>query len=288
VLHHRFSARYVEPWVLGLRLPTALEIAYEPGVRSPTQPYRVEKSSGELNVNRRFQRSYRVWSSLIYERVRIYGIPKDKEQAFIEEEGITIRRRWSLALERDTRPNLFVPTSGARTRLDLEFAGGFLGGASNFYKVDFSWARYQNVSTPSILASRIRIGWAGVHSGDDFVPSIDRFYLGGANSIRGYTENTVGPLDTAGTAVGGEVVVLANLELRTPVKDKLWFTLFGDAGNNWSRFHNVSLDETLVSVGIGWQYIAPVGPIRLDYARRVIHPGHPKSDRLHLSILFSF
>jgi outer membrane protein insertion porin family len=78
------------------------------------------------------------------------------------------------------------------------------------------------------------------------------------------------------------------LELRTPVKGKLWFTLFGDAGNNWLRFRDIRLDDMLVSMGVGLQYLAPVGPIRLDYARRVVHPGHPKSDRVHLSILFSF
>ena len=69
---------------------------------------------------------------------------------------------------------------------------------------------------------------------------------------------------------------------------KLWFTLFGDAGNNWPAFHEVSLKEMLISVGVGGQYVAPVGPIRLDYARRVLHPGHPASDRVHLSILFAF
>jgi outer membrane protein assembly factor BamA len=78
------------------------------------------------------------------------------------------------------------------------------------------------------------------------------------------------------------------MELRTPVIWKFWFTFFGDAGNNWGRFRDVRLDEFLVSVGLGWQYMAPVGPIRLDYARRVVHPTYPASDRLHLSILFAF
>jgi len=81
---------------------------------------------------------------------------------------------------------------------------------------------------------------------------------------------------------------LGNIELRTPVKGKLWFTLFGDAGNSWDSFKDIALAQALLSLGIGVQYIAPVGPIRLDYARRVIHPLHPKSDRVHLSILFAF
>lgn len=288
VLHHRFSGNYVEPYLFGFRLPTTLELAYEPRVRSATQDYRIEKMSGELSVTRRFKRVHRIWSALIYERVNISGIPAERREDLLEEEGITIKRRWAFALERDTRPNLFVPTSGALTRLSTEFVGGFLGGRSDFYKVDLSWARYQIISDPTVLASRIRLGWAGLHSGGDFIPTIDRFYLGGANSIRGYSENTVGPADTLGSALGGEVIALLNLELRTPVTRKFWFTLFGDLGNNWARFSDIELESMLMSLGIGWQYIAPVGPLRIDYARRVLHHGHPASDRIHLSILFSF
>lgn len=288
VLHHRFSGRYTEPWIFGLKLPTSLTLAYEPGVRSPTQNYRIEKMAGELNVTRRFRRYNRVWSSLIYERVNIYGIPEDQRQSLLDEAGITIKRRWTLALERDTRPNLFLPSAGARTRIDLDYVGGPLGGGIDFYKLDFSWSRYQIVSSPTIMATRVRAGWAGLHSGGKIIPTEDRYYFGGANTIRGYSENTVGPADSLGNPTGGRVIALANFELRTPMTGKFWFTLFGDAGNNWDTFHDVALKDLLLSLGVGVQYVAPVGPLRLDYARRVLHPGYPRSDRVHLSILFAF
>ena len=288
VLHHRFALSYMEPWPLGVHLPTTLTLAYEPGLRSPTQNYRVETFSGELTTTQRIGRVMRWSSSLVYERVTIYGVPIEQQAALLEEEGINIRRRWTGVLERDTRPNLFVPTSGAHTRIEGEYVGGILGGANDFYKLDISWARYQIVSSPTVLATRFRIAWANTHSGGTFIPTIDLFYLGGANSIRGYAENTVGPVDSLGQPTGGRVVTLGNAELRTPVFTKLWFTLFMDAGNDFAEFRQVALGDMLVSMGIGWEYLAPVGPIRLDYARRVVHPHYPKSDRLHLSILFSF
>lgn len=291
VLQHRFSARYVEPWVLGLRLPTALEVSWAhlaPYVRSEVQRYPEEVSTIDLSVNRRFKRWYRAWTSLVIERVKILNIPPEDRQAYLVERGEPINRRWSFALERDTRPNLFVPTSGARTHAEFDYVGGFLGGDNDYYVVDLSWARYQTVSRSSVFASRIRVAWEGVHSGASSIPLEFLLKLGGANSIRGYTEQTLGAVDSTGTPIGGKVVLLGNLELRTPVKGKFWFTLFGDAGNDWATFHDVAIGETLLSLGLGIQYIAPVGPIRLDYARRVIHPGHPKSDRVHLSILFAF
>lgn len=288
VLRHRFAARYTEPWPFGLRLPTTLTLAYEPGVHSPVQEYRIERFEGVLDVTRRIKRVMRIWSSLVYERVNIYGIPPDRRDDYVQEEGISIKRRFRLALERDTRPNLFVPTSGARTRIDGEYVGGLLGGAQDFYKVDASWSRYLVISAPSVLATRLRLAWLNNHSGSGFVPTTDRFYLGGANSIRGYAENTVGPRDSTGIPTGGQVVMLANVEMRTPLSSKFWFTFFADAGNNFARYSDVTLGDMLVSLGAGLQYVAPVGPLRLDYARRVVHPHYAPSDRIHLSILFSF
>lgn len=288
VLHHRFAARYTEPWPFGIKLPTTLTLAYEPGAHSPVQEYRVERMEGVLDVTRKLGRTMRFWSSLVYERVNIYGIPLDRRDDYEKEKGISIKRRLRVAGERDTRPNRFVPTSGANTRIDAEYVGGLLGGAEDFYKVDASWARYLVVSAPSVLATRLRLAWVESHSNSDFVPTIDRFYLGGANSIRGYAENTVGPKDSTGTPEGGQVVMLANMELRTPMSSKFWFTFFMDAGNNYGSFREVTLGDMLVSVGVGLQYIAPVGPLRLDYARRVVHPKYAPSDRIHLSILFSF
>ena len=93
---------------------------------------------------------------------------------------------------------------------------------------------------------------------------------------------------TDGTPAGGKVIAVANLEMRPPVVWKFWCTVFGDVGNNWRRFRNINGDDFLVSLGVGLQYVSPVGPLRLDYARRVVHPGHPASDRLHLAILFAY
>lgn len=288
VLHHRFAAKFTEPWPLGVRLPTTLTLAYEPGVRSSVQEYRIERMEGDLNVTRRIGRNMRWWTSLVYERVKIYDIPLDRVEDYLEEQGISIRRRWRGAIERDSRPNLFVPTTGARTRLDAEYVGGILGGAEDFYKIDASWSRYQTISAPSVFASRLRLAWIKPHSQSGFVPTSDRFYLGGANSIRGYAENTVGPKDSTGAPAGGQVVMLANLEMRTPMSSKFWFSIFLDAGNNFARFRDVTIGDMLVSLGVGIQYIAPVGPLRLDYARRAVHPKYAPSDRVHLSILFAF
>lgn len=286
VLYHRFVARYTEPWIFGLRLPTTAQLSFEPRVRSAIHQYWLRKIVGEVSFHASSGLTKKAWLSFIHEDVK-FDIDTLNSRKLRLAEGVSITRKVTLTLEKDSRPNILVPTSGSLTRLSLEWAGGPLGGDVDFYKAVGSWARYQMYAA-SIFATRFKLGWVMEHSLKEPVPTIDRFYLGGANSIRGYQENHVGPLAVDGSPSGGQAFGIANVEMRTPVIWKLWFTVFGDIGNNWNRPADVQLNHLLVTLGVGVQYISPVGPLRLDYGRRVIHHGHPASDRMHLAILFSF
>jgi outer membrane protein insertion porin family len=286
ILYHRFVARYTEPWIFGVRLPTTAQVSYEPRVRSAIHQYWLTKIAGELSFTISSGLTRKAWFSLIHEDVK-FDIDSLNSRQLRQDEGVLITRKLTLTLEKDSRPNILVPTSGSLTRLETEWAGGFLGGDAGFYKVVGSWARYQMYAA-SVFATRFKIGYVNELSHEHPVPTIDRFYSGGANSIRGYQENRVGPSADDGSPSGGRIFGITNIEMRTPVIWKLWFTVFGDMGNNWDKPKDMKLTHILLTLGVGVQYTSPVGPLRLDYGRRVIHHGHPASDRMHLSILFSF
>jgi len=286
VLYHRFVAQYTEPWIFNLRLPTTLQLSFEPRVRSAIHQYWLRKIAGELSFQVSSGLTRKAWLSFVHEDVK-FDIDSLNSYQLRQTEGVSITRKITVSVEKDSRPNILVPASGSLSRLDLEWAGKFLGGDAEFYKVVGSWARYQMYAA-SVLATRFKVGYVKELSGRFPIPTIDRFYLGGANSIRGYQENHVGPLAEDGSPSGGRVFGIANIEMRTPVIWKLWFTVFGDAGNNWNKPRDMKFSNVLLTLGVGVQYISPVGPLRLDYGRRVIHQGHPASDRMHLAILFSF
>ncbi len=287
VLTHRLQGRYTEPWIFGLRLPTTLQLTYEPLVHSPIHQYRQRRISAELGIEYQYRTHNKLWVTILREDIQYVNFPEEAQEELRFEENITVANKVVLSVQRDTRPSILVPTSGSLTRLDLELAGGFLGGDANFYKAVASWARYQGVAQ-SIFATRFKLGIVEEHDDDSPVPTNDRFYLGGASSIRGYEENRVGPISSEGTPIGGQFYGIANIELRTPVIWNFWFTVFGDIGNNWSDVSEATYDDLLVTLGIGVQYVSPVGPLRLDYGKRVTHPEHPASDRIHLAILFAF
>ena len=96
----------------------------------------------------------------------------------------------------------------------------------------------------------------------------DQFYVGGANSVRGFTVRTIGPgryksPDSKYAYIDqtGDVKLEANLELRAPIFGDLGAAVFLDAGNVWllrsdparpgSKFTLNNLREFAVGTGLG-------------------------------------
>jgi len=290
-LSNRFKFGFVEPWLFGTRTPFNFDLYYEPGVKSIVQPYRIEFYGGNFNFSREYRRFIKFWLSFSYQQVNIYGISPDRVEEFKREEGINIRRKMSFSMEKDTRTNPFIPISGSYFQIYNELVGGFLKGDNHFYKIILNWNRYNplgKLNEINVLATRIKIGYVQKLFKDKYVPTFDRFYAGGAYTIRGYLENTLGPKDTEGKNTGGGLMLLANSEIRKALFWKFGYTVFLDAGNVWSEPKDFNLSDVRLTGGLGLQFFTPVGPIRLDYARRILRDDDPAKGRFHLAILYAF
>lgn len=95
------------------------------------------------------------------------------------------------------------------------------------------------------------------------VPADLRFYAGGANSIRGYAYQKVGPM-VGKDPVGGRSLFTAGLEINCQVIGDFGAAAFLDGGaafaEDWPRFG----DEIRWGTGIGLRYFTPIGPIGAD------------------------
>jgi outer membrane protein insertion porin family len=290
-LSNRFTLGYVEPWFLGTRTVLNLDFYYEPGVKSRYQPYRIESFGGNLNFSREYKSHNKGWLTYSYQQVDIYDIHRDKLETYKEEQGINVRRKIILSGERDTRDNIFIPLKGSFSQIYAEYVGGILGGDNNFLKLLLSWSRYNRLSRRNVLnvlATRLRFGYTQGLSRKDYVPTFDRFYMGGASTIRGYEENSMGPKDEGGIATGGKIMVLGNLEYRRALFWKFGYAIFVDAGNLWFSPKHVNAKDIKLSSGIGLQLFTPVGPLRVDYGRQLPLKESPDTGRFHLSILYAF
>jgi outer membrane protein insertion porin family len=117
-----------------------------------------------------------------------------------------------------------------------------------------------------VLASRAQIGFA---LGRDPLALTDRFRAGGGTSVRGYSEDSLGPRDTNGLPLGGDRLVILNQEARFHMFG--WFNgvLFADAGNILAK--GADWGGLKLGYGFGLRLDTPVGLLRGDI-------GFPQND----------
>ncbi len=203
-----------------------------------------------------------------------------------ESEGILSKAGFSVT--RDHRDNSLNPHSGSLGWLDLELGGSFLGGDFTFAKARTGYTRFLPVTKRTTLVPSFRAGAIEPFGGSDFSPLSERFLTGGETTIRGFRRDEVGPTDASGEFIGGDALLLFNLEYRFPVYKRLNGAVFIDAGNVWPSVSDVDLSDMRKSAGVGLRYMSPVGAIRVDYG----HILDPKRDeptgRIHFSIGYAF
>jgi outer membrane protein insertion porin family len=120
------------------------------------------------------------------------------------------------------------------------------------------------------------------------IPIDERFFNGGATTVRSFGERDLGPHDNHGHPVGGEFFTVFNVEYTFPIFGELQGAIFTDAGNLLPTSEDVGLRDMRYAIGAGLRYKLPVGPIRLDYG---INPNpHQDEDfgAFHFSFGFAF
>lgn len=297
LLAHRYQLRFTEPWFLGIRMPLVLTGEVRPTVKSATQDYRVRAWLVSAETTRKFGREFSGTLGIAYESIKITGVPPADSVLQREQGGLTGRRKLYTTFRRDSRENIFIPDRGSLLDFSAQYVGGFLGGDVSFTKYEASYASYQVIWPGWISATRFKAGWAESFGASTIVPSEDRFYVGGANSIRGVPENSLG------LSEGSNVITIVNQEFRwrtiqvlnvIPLLKNLlktmplWQSVFFDMGNGFANWHEVKVSSFAFSYGTGFQLVSPAGPIRVDYARLIRTHRYTVTHRWHFTILYAF
>ncbi len=161
----------------------------------------------------------------------------------------------------------FDPSSGGRLRVEAIPYYNANGSALGFFKGYLSYSHYLKVfDHPRIIfANRAALGVISGVDRDD-VPADLRFYAGGGGSIRGYSYQSVGPLDSNDDPLGGNSVFELNSEVRAMITKSIGMVAFIDGGSAFTDSYP-SFDNTLRwGAGAGFRYFTPVGPLRIDVA----------------------
>jgi outer membrane protein insertion porin family len=211
-----------------------------------------------------------------YEKADTYNIRENASQIILDEEGITTTSSISGVLRRDSRNHRFDPTWGSDNTLSMEYAGGFLGGTNEFNKYIFNSAWFFTPFYKLTFSTRGRIGYIT----GDAVPLYELFRLGGMYSVRGFKAWSIGPTAPNGEVIGGDKELLFNVEMIFPIAKEINLKglIFFDAGNAWAKGDPYQLDDLRTSVGFGFRWMSPVGPLRLEWGYNLNpKPGESQS-----------
>jgi outer membrane protein insertion porin family len=186
---------------------------------------------------------------------------------------------FGISLIQDKRDNPVDPTQGVYSTIDLAYAPKFLGSQTEFAKGLFRNSSFHRIGRDLVFARSTQFGVIiPVNASAVEIPLPERFFSGGATSIRSFPENQAGPRDLlTGFPLGGNALLINNLELRFPLfGDNLRGVLFEDAGNVYQSLSTLSFqfrqpniqsfDYMVQDIGIGFRYRTPIGPIRIDFS----------------------
>ena len=183
--------------------------------------------------------------------------------------------RWSNSLSFDTRNRTVLPDKGALHRFTAEIALPTLGDSLEYYKISYKTQWYTPIFEDYTFSLKGNIGY-GDSYGDTKggLPFFENFYAGGPKSVRGYEENTLGPEDSLGRPLGGNLRLVGSAEVILPVpffKDVKSVRIAGffDAGNVYGNDEDFDASELRYSVGLSGIWVSPFGLVSASIAQPI-------------------
>src|SRR2546426_12551903 len=126
-----------------------------------------------------------------------------------------------LGVARDTRDVYLDPSSGARHGLTLEFAGGPLGGSNDFYKYIADTVWYFPAIGGTVFSPRARLRVAHAYESGSRLPVGDRFFVGGIQTVRGFSFGRAGPTASDFSPLGATKQLIFNFDYIFPIAPEL-------------------------------------------------------------------
>jgi len=294
-----------DPWFLDTKIKADFPVSYR---------YREEPSftQEETGVGALFTKNFPKQVSLTtgyrLSRKNITGVQPDVSLQLLDTSYS--KGALSLQLVRDSRNDFFFPTSGYRGFVAGELSEPYFGGELSYYRLTGGVRYFFLLPRELVLGLRYSTGVI-LPLGDQLgIPLGERFFNGGANSVRSFRESRLGPIDSNGAVLGGTAYNIISVELRKKLQHNFATSFFLDLGNiapnsleddgttllaadrstlSRATFHDYFRDMR-AGIGAGLQYLLPVGPARLDFA---VNPS-PDKERseddyaVHFSIGMAF
>lgn len=263
-----FDLSFTEPWLFDYPVSFGFDLYKRQRERESDLGYGYDEdvTGGDIRLGKELSEYVKGGLTYRYEEIEITNISETATQDLKNEEGSNTISSLAPSLTYDSRDNVFDTHRGDVFTLSWETAGGVFGGDKDFWKLFTRGSHFVPMFKDSALELRLRVGVADTYGNTERIPIYDRFFAGGAYSVRGYEERVLGPLDAASQdPLGGESMVIGNVEYTYPLLEFMKIAAFYDTGNVWGKAGDIGTDKLYSSVGLGVRLKTPIGPIMLDY-----------------------
>jgi len=277
-----YQVGFTEPWLLGRHILFGVDV-YD--TDRDRDYYQETRTGGDIRIGPHLTDILSLYFTYAYERVRVY----DALWQYKNEEGTSNNSSFTTTLIRDTRDNIFDASRGSQNSISFQLSGSILGGETHFVKTFASSSWFFPTFWRLVLALQFRYGIVSSFSPSTAVPIYERFYVGGADSVRGYKyRGEIGPPE------GGVMMFVSNVEYKFPIvmesgRTILQGAVFLDMGGSWRKgdvnFTIGSRDNQLkVGIGAGIRFKTPIFPVRLDWGYGLNHISREDKSQWYFTI----
>lgn len=187
-------------------------------------------------------------------------------QDFIDAQGDKFNT-FSVALgwSHDTLNRAIFATEGGQQRLSALVT--VPGSDLEYFKISYKQRHNFPIAKDLTLSLDGEIAYGDGYGGTNDVPFFEHYFAGGANSVRGFKDNTLGPRDSRNDPFGGSSKLVATAELFFPVpfvkeSKSLRMGTFFDLGNVYDS--SIDIGELRYSVGISGKWLSPFGALAVS------------------------
>lgn len=258
-------ASYLEPWLWGGRTQSEVSLYYD-DFRPPYTDYRLQTIGLDLMLAKVIGRYSNMGARWKQEWLKLS--PEWSRQGSAAD-TVSYRGRRTMEMFGEYRrfDDPVNPRSGFGYEWQTDYTGGLLGGAETYQRLTNEWILHAKLYGPSGLSARLKYGIIGDWALHARVPLYEKYFLGGPNTVRGFSSGRLGQTDAWGNNIGGDKMGLANVELKVFFPKHWVGVIFADAGLVEScQVLKLSLSQWHGTPGFGARYVFPFGTGRADFA----------------------
>jgi len=289
---------------LGLQDPYFLDSKYTLGgdiyrTKREWNDYTEQKTGGDVKLGFPLAEDLSAFFVYRYEVQEITNVSIYATSALRDAEGRSTLSSIMGSVTRDTTDYRPDPSKGGLSVASLEIAG--LGGDTQFARTLVDHRHFFPLKWGTVFSINGQVGYIAKIGHD--IPVNERFYLGGINSLRGFSSREVGPrviqtnvvTDPVTGAVlsssqdyvyiGGNKEAYFNFEYIFPIAKEAGVKglLFFDTGNAWAE-GEAFFSSMRYSVGTGIRWASPLGPLRLEWGYNLDPLDNERSSQIEFSI----